>query len=77
MLKFGITGFLNTFIDFGVFNLLVYLTGIDSGVKLGLINALAVALAATNSYLLNRNWTFKGKEPTAEQPVFDLSWLPA
>ncbi|MEN6460090.1 MAG: glycosyltransferase, partial [Syntrophomonas sp.] len=58
LLKFGATGVLNTLIDFGVFNLLVAITGITSGWEVGLLNGIALALAATNSYVFNRNWTF-------------------
>ncbi|MGE5406010.1 MAG: GtrA family protein [Candidatus Saccharibacteria bacterium] len=62
VIKFGAVGVLNTLIDYGLFNLLVYLTGFHSGVKVGIINALTVTLAAANSYFLNRNWTFEARE---------------
>jgi putative flippase GtrA len=56
--KFGITGLVNTIIDFGLFNLLVAMTGIHSGWQVGLLNAAAVTAAMINSYLMNRRWTF-------------------
>ncbi|MDD4801644.1 MAG: glycosyltransferase [Syntrophomonas sp.] len=67
--RFGVTGFINTIIDYGLFNMLVYITGIHEGWRIGLINMLAVGLAATNSYLMNRNWTFISDQQRSEQPV--------
>lgn len=58
LLRFLITGLINTIIDFGVFNLLIILSGARSSTAIALINTLAVALAVTNSFILNRNWTF-------------------
>jgi putative flippase GtrA len=57
--KFLTVGTLNTAIDFGTLNLLSSLTGIYSGVRLAPLNVLSVLLALTNSYLLNKYWTFK------------------
>jgi putative flippase GtrA len=57
--KFLTVGTLNTAIDFGTLNLLSSLTGIYGGVRLAPINVLGVLLALTNSYLLNKYWTFK------------------
>ena len=57
--KFLAVGTLNTAIDFGTLNLLSWLTGIYGGVRLAPINVPGVLLALTNSYLLNKDWTFK------------------
>jgi putative flippase GtrA len=57
--KFFAVGTLNTAIDFGTLNLLSWLTGIYGGVRLAPINVAGVLLALTNSYLLNKHWTFK------------------
>jgi putative flippase GtrA len=57
--KFLTVGALNTIIDFGTLNLLSWLTGIYGGVRLAPINAAGVLLALTNSYLLNKHWTFQ------------------
>jgi glycosyltransferase involved in cell wall biosynthesis/putative flippase GtrA len=62
ILKFGIIGIVNTLIDFGLFNLLVALTGIHSGWQVGLLNVVAVITAMTNSFLLNRQWTFYDRD---------------
>lgn len=60
--RFGFTGILNTCIDYGIFNILVANTGINSGWRLGLINLLAVGTAAANSYFMNRKWTFSSRD---------------
>lgn len=70
LLKFGATGLLNTLIDFGVFNLLVAVTGITSGWQVGAINAIALAVAATNSYIFNRRWTFNTEPQKLNNRVF-------
>jgi putative flippase GtrA len=57
--KFLTVGTLNTAIDFGTLNLFSWLTGIYGGVRLAPINVPGLLLALTNSYLLNRYWTFK------------------
>ena len=57
--KFLTVGTLNTMIDFGTLNLLSWLTGIYGGVRLAPINVAGVLLALTNSYLLNKHWTFQ------------------
>lgn len=62
ILKFGIIGLVNTLIDFGLFNLLVTLTGIHNGWQVGLLNVIAVITAMTNSFLLNRQWTFYDRD---------------
>jgi putative flippase GtrA len=57
--RFLAVGTLNTGIDFGMLNLLSWLTGIYGGVRLAPINLPGMLLALANSYLLNRCWTFK------------------
>ena len=57
--RFLAVGTLNTGIDFGMLNLLSWLTGIYGGVRLAPINLPGMLLALANSYLLNRYWTFK------------------
>ena len=52
--RFLIVGLLNTAIDFAVFNLLISVSGIRTGLGLVLINITAVFIAIVNSYILNR-----------------------
>lgn len=64
--KFVVIGFMNTAIDFGVLNLLMWQTGIYRGKWIILLNAIAFAVAVINSYLWNKYWTFRAKE--ADEP---------
>lgn len=68
--RFGVSGFINTIIDFSLFNIFVYFSGIHSGILLALINSAAVGIAAINSYYLNRNWTFNGRTSGSRTQVF-------
>lgn len=69
ILRFGVTGVSNTLIDFGLFNVLIFFSGVHEGWQLGLINLVSMGLAATNSYVMNRNWTFNLAEKQNNQPV--------
>ncbi len=55
--KFGIVGISNTVIDIGLFNLL---TGLF-GMYVVWANTISVTAAIINSYIWNKNWTFKDK----------------
>jgi putative flippase GtrA len=60
-LKFAAVGFLNTAIDFGVLNILLFATGVQSGAALFILNIIAFTAATTNSYFWNKFWTFRDK----------------
>ncbi|MBU1177309.1 MAG: GtrA family protein [Patescibacteria group bacterium] len=62
--RFGIIGGMNTAIDFGILNLLMWWTGIYSGGQIVLLNIISFAIAVTNSYFWNKYWTFKDKDST-------------
>ena len=62
IVRFGEIGVLNTFIDFGVLNLLIWITGITGGMAIAPLNAASFICATTNSYFWNRVWTFGKKE---------------
>jgi len=57
--KFVEVGILNTAIDFGILNLLIWLTGITGGWGIAPLNAFSFLCATTNSYFWNKFWTFK------------------
>jgi putative flippase GtrA len=61
LVKFAEVGVLNTAIDFGVLNLLIWLTGITSGWAIAPLNVTSFLCATTNSYFWNKFWTFKKK----------------
>jgi putative flippase GtrA len=56
--KFVVVGVINTMIDFGVLNLLIWLTAISAGIYFSLFKALGFIFANINSYFLNKFWTF-------------------
>lgn len=58
-LKFGLVGAMNTAIDYMIFSSLVYLVH----VHYLMANALSFSIAVTNSYVLNRRWTFRSDNP--------------
>lgn len=62
VLKFGVTGVMNTGIDFLVLNGLMWLTNTYSGKLIILLNVISFSAAVTNSYLWNKYWTFRVKE---------------
>jgi putative flippase GtrA len=69
IVKFLEVGVLNTLIDVGILNLLVWLSGITSGAGLAPLNTVSFLCAATNSYYWNKFWTFK-KEGRLEGKEF-------
>lgn len=60
--KFVVIGFLNTGVDFLIFNLLVYFTGTYKGGLVFILNIISFSIAVINSYFLNKYFTFKSKE---------------
>lgn len=60
--KFGEIGGLNWLVDFGVLNLLIVTTGINSGYLYSVFKGASFISSNTNSYLWNKFWVFeKGK----------------
>ena len=59
VIRFGAVGGVNTLIDFGILNLLMWMTEITGGSGLLLCNAVAFVVASLNSYLMNKEWTFE------------------
>ena len=60
--KFGITGGLNFMIDFGILNLLIYISGITGGVWYSVFKSTSFVVAVTNSYFWNKFWVFRAGE---------------
>jgi len=59
--KFAVVGVFNTIIDFVVFLLLTRLIHFF-GEHVLYANIISFSVAVTNSYLLNRRWTFRSKD---------------
>ncbi|WP_027092355.1 GtrA family protein [Cohnella thermotolerans] len=66
MAKFALVGAMNTGVDFAVFAALVY----GLGVPTGLAQPVSYLCGFANSYLWNRNWTFRtGKRADAMELI--------
>lgn len=61
--KFAAVGTLNTLLDLGILNLLIFLSGIASGVFYAVFKAISFLVATTNSYFWNKFWTFQSRLP--------------
>lgn len=59
--KFSFTGLLNTAVDFGVFAALTWL-----GWSPAAAHTASTALATLNSFVLNRNWTFRNSRSQSD-----------
>ncbi|MDP1835048.1 MAG: GtrA family protein [Chlamydiales bacterium] len=77
MLKFSATGVVNTLIDFGITNLLIFLVRPSSLVVLGLISVIACTCGMIFSYFSNRYWTFKSHLPSTSHREVVLFFLMA
>ena len=59
--KFAAVGVLNTFIDLGVLNLIIFMTGVAGGIGYAVFKAISFLCATTNSFFWNKYWTFNAK----------------
>ena len=59
--KFILVGTFNTFLDWGMLNLLLIAAAISSGPLYPICKGFSFVLAATNSYFWNKCWAFKKK----------------
>ncbi|OGY66768.1 MAG: hypothetical protein A3I24_04605 [Candidatus Harrisonbacteria bacterium RIFCSPLOWO2_02_FULL_41_13b] len=65
--KFSAVGSLNAVLDFGLFNLLSFIFKVYSGPMLAVFNIFSVAIAMTNSYLMNKFWSFQSQGPVTKK----------
>jgi putative flippase GtrA len=68
--KFVMIGFLNSGIDFAIFNLLIYLTGKASGPDIVLFKSISFIIALINSYAWNKYWVFETRQASEQTREF-------
>jgi putative flippase GtrA len=57
--KFGAVGAANFAVDFGVLNLLIFVTGIANGWGFTIFKCISFIVAVINSFFWNKKWTFR------------------
>ena len=57
--KYGIIGVLNTLLNAGVYNILIFITNIASGFTVDSFFIIAFIITVINSFFWNRYWTFE------------------
>ncbi len=75
--KFILVGILNTFIDLGVLNILIWVSGIASGPLYSVFKGISFIVAVFNSYFWNKSWTFKKKETIKDRKEFACFFIVA
>lgn len=60
--KFLAVGILNTLIDLGVLNVLIFLTAAAAGWQFAIFKGISFSAAVLNSYFWNKFWTFKDRK---------------
>jgi putative flippase GtrA len=64
--KFGEAGGLNWLVDMGVLNLLILFTGLSTGIYFIIFKGISFLVSASNSYLWNKFWVFRGHKKQDE-----------
>jgi putative flippase GtrA len=62
--KSFLVGILNTFIDLGILNLLIWISGFSSGWMYTLFKGTSFSVSVVNSYFWNKFWSFEKKSKT-------------
>lgn len=56
--KYGVIGVLNTLLNAGIYNFLIYTTDISAGITLDLFFVIAFIITVINSFFWNKYWSF-------------------
>jgi len=67
--KFAIVGFFIAGIDFAVFNVLIYATGIEKGAEIALFKSISFSAAVLSGYPINKFWTFQASQSSVSWRV--------
>ena len=59
--RFVVVGLINTAIDYGILFVLSKITGVTGGTRIIPLNVISFSIATTNSYFLNKYWSFGDK----------------
>lgn len=59
--KFALAGALSTFIDLGILNILIWMSGIATGPSYSIFKGISFLVAVINGYFWNKRWTFEKK----------------
>ena len=75
--KFALVGVLNTLVDLGILNLLIWTSGISVGLEFSIFKGLSFIVAVVNSYFWNKFWTFEKKETVSASKEFSQFFVVA
>jgi putative flippase GtrA len=67
ILRFGLVGVANTFVDYAILNVLVFVSGVVSPFGLVLCNFCSFLGANINSYVMNKRWTFEDRSQWSQR----------
>jgi putative flippase GtrA len=63
-------GFLNSGIDFAIFNALIAVTHTETGLAITIFKSISFIVALINSYLWNKYWVFRTNHATKQNQEF-------
>jgi putative flippase GtrA len=61
-IRFALVGVVNTLIDLGILNLLIFIFGVVQPLSFSIFKGISFVCALVNSYFMNKNFTFESKE---------------
>ncbi len=71
-LKFTFVGVVNTAVDLGVFNFLIFIFGAATGAVYIFFKTISFSCAIINSYIMNKSFVFNSKENAFNKREFSL-----